>query len=92
MPKEKKEKKSPEEVKANKRKKFVKNAKSRTKTAVKFIRLVGDLSSKRAYEYSEKDVKTIFNALESELGKAKKRFEVGRESRDFELELDEDLN
>ena len=38
------------------------------------IRLLGNCSNKAVYEYTDKDVKKIFNALESELKAAKSKF------------------
>jgi hypothetical protein len=38
------------------------------------IRLLGNCSNQAVYEYTDKDVKKIFNALESELKAAKNKF------------------
>ena len=57
-----------------KREKFVSLANKRVNSAIKSIRLVGNLSSKNNYSYSEQDVKRILAALESELRGVKERF------------------
>jgi len=57
-----------------KRDKFVELAESRTKKALKQIKLISNLSNLNSYEYSETDVKRIFAALEHELGVAKSKF------------------
>lgn len=63
--------------KENKRKKFLELANSRVNKTLSGIKLIGNLSRKNNYEYSEEDVKTIFNALEKELKAAKALFNKG---------------
>ena len=46
----------------DKRKKFVELAESRVNRAIKDIRLIGNLSNRSAYEYSEEDIRRIFRA------------------------------
>ena len=58
----------------DKRKKFVELAEARVNRAVRDIRLIGNLSNRGSYEYSEKDVREIFKALQKELDAAKSRF------------------
>ena len=58
----------------DKRKKFVELAEARVNRAIKIIRLIGNLSNRSSYEYSEKDVREIFKALHRELDSAKNRF------------------
>lgn len=75
--------------KENKRKKFLELANSRVNKTLTGIKLIGNLSRKNNYEYSEKDVKTIFNALEQELKTAKALFNKGNGAEDkdeFRLE------
>lgn len=57
-----------------KKDKFVRVAESRTNKLISMIRLLGNCSNKVVYEYTDKDVKKIFNALESELKAAKSKF------------------
>ncbi len=75
--------------KENKRKKFLELANSRVNKTLTGIKLIGNLSRKNNYEYSEKDVKTIFNALDQELKTAKGLFNKGNGAEDkdeFRLE------
>lgn len=58
----------------DKRKKFVELAEARVNRAVKDIRLIGNLSNRGSYEYSERDAREIFKALQKELDAAKSRF------------------
>ena len=58
----------------DKRKKFIDLAEARVTRAVGQIRLVGNLSNRSAYEFSEEDVRKIFKALQKELDTAKSRF------------------
>ena len=57
-----------------KREKFVRMAEARTIKIISMVRLLGNCSNRLAYEYSEKDVSKIFNAIESAVTDAKKRF------------------
>lgn len=56
------------------RNRFIRLAESRTKKAIKDIRLIGNLSNRSNYSYTEEDVSKMFRVLESELKLAKKRF------------------
>ena len=53
---------------------FIKVAETRTNKITKLIRLLSNCSNKSSYEYSDEDVKRIFNALEKELRTARARF------------------
>jgi ABC-type Fe3+-hydroxamate transport system substrate-binding protein len=57
------------------REKFVELAEKRVGRAIKDIRLIGNLSNKSNYTYSDEDVKKIIRALDSEVKKLKQRFE-----------------
>lgn len=72
----------------NRRERFVALAEARTDKALKAIRLLGNLSNRSNYEYTEADVVQITRALETELKLLKSRFadaSAGRE-RTFRLE------
>ena len=74
--------------KANeKREKFVNMAESRTKNAIKAIRVIAKLGNKNAYEYTEADVKKIASALNREIDQLKARMTSsgGKEAVDFKL-------
>ena len=60
--------------KESKREKFVRMAEARTIKIISMVRLLGNCSNRLAYEYAEKDVNKIFNAIESAVADAKKRF------------------
>ena len=57
------------------REKFVALAEKRVAKAIKDLRLIGNLSNKSNYSYTEQDVKKIVNALNDEIKLLKKRFE-----------------
>lgn len=61
----------------NRRENFVSLAEKRTNNAIKQIRLIGNLSNKGNYEYTEKDVAKIANTLNNELKAMKERFATG---------------
>ena len=60
--------------KQKKRNKFVELANSRVNKTVDNIRLIGNLSRRNNYEYSDRDVRMIFSLLEKELKAAKSLF------------------
>ena len=70
-----------------KRAKFVELAESRTRNAIKAIRVIGKLGNKNAYEFSEADVNKISKALarEIDLMKARMSSTGSKESVDFTL-------
>ncbi len=57
-----------------KRDRFVRLAEARTNKILEMMRLLGNCSSKSNYEYTDEDVRQIFNALEKELKNTKNRF------------------
>ncbi len=61
----------------DKRKKFVELAEKRTTKAIHALRLVGNLSNKNNYEYSDTDVKKIVKALDEEIKDMRRRFGEG---------------
>ena len=71
----------------DKRSKFVQLATSRTRTAIKAIRIIGKLGNKNAYDYSAEDVKKIASALMKEIEAMKVRMSHsgGKDIVDFEL-------
>ena len=58
----------------DKRQKFVDLAGARVNKALKDLQLIGNLSNKSAYEFSEGDIRKIFGALQKGLEGAKARF------------------
>lgn len=57
-----------------KREKFVRIAEARTNKIIDMIQLLGNCSNQNQYEYTQKDVNKIFNAIQFELDEAKKRY------------------
>lgn len=72
------------------RQKFVKLATRRVSAALKAIQLIGNLSNKSNYDYTDDDVQKIFKALHAEISASKKKFELAQKrnngSVDFSLE------
>lgn len=58
----------------DKRKKFVDLAEARVGKALKDLQLIGNLSNKAAYDFTDADVRKIFGALQKALDNAKGRF------------------
>jgi len=56
--------------------KFVKIAEQRTNTAIKSMQLIGNLSNKRNYDYSEEQAAKIIAVLEGELKELKLKFKT----------------
>ncbi len=74
--------------KESKRERFVRLAEARTNKILDMMKLLGNCSSKSNYEYSDEDVKKIFNALERELKETKAKFTGQGDSRDERFKLD----
>lgn len=58
----------------DKRQKFVELAEARVGKALKDLQLIGNLSNKNAYDFTDADVRKIFGALQKALDNAKARF------------------
>ena len=56
------------------REKFVRLAEKRVNNAMKAISLIGNLSNKSNYSYTEEDVEKIFAALNAELKSCQAKF------------------
>jgi len=59
---------------SEKREKFVEIAEKRVTRAIKDLRLIGNLSNKNNYSYSENDIQKILSALEQEVKALRVRF------------------
>lgn len=70
------------------REKFVRLAETRVNNLIKTIRLLGNLSNRSNYSYTDKDVDKIFRAIEKELKDAKARFKTGEKPDDSVFKLD----
>ena len=60
----------------NDREKFVVLAQNRVNKTLKDIELIGNLSNKSNYSYTEDDAKKIYSVLKSALDEMKARFEI----------------
>jgi hypothetical protein len=58
----------------SKRERFVRLAEARTNKTIDMIRLIGNLSNRNNYDYSDADVQKIFNAIERELKSSRVKF------------------
>ena len=65
-------------VRETDRSKFAKLASARVSKALKDIQLIGNLSNRSNYDYTDEDVAKIFKALNEELAACKRRFESAR--------------
>lgn len=63
----------------DKREKFVRLAENRVLKTIKDIRLIGNLSNKNNYTYTDKDVSKIISALEQEIKSMKTKFSSGED-------------
>ncbi|MCY3824367.1 MAG: hypothetical protein OXG62_10920 [Nitrospinae bacterium] len=72
----------------NNREKFVDLANKRVNRTLKCIKLIGNLSNRSNYQYTEQDVEKIFDALQGELKVCRNRFRNhGKENeKEFSLE------
>jgi hypothetical protein len=70
------------------REKFVRLATTRVNKAIKAIRIVGNLSNRSNYSYTDADVERIMRALSNELKTCRQRFSAERpgDEGDFKLE------
>ena len=57
------------------RKKFIELAEKRVNRALKDIKLIGNLSNRSNYSYTEKDAKAIIAALNKAVSEVKARFD-----------------
>jgi hypothetical protein len=64
------------------RDKFVELAQKRVSRVVKDIRLIGNLSNRTNYSYSDEDVKKIVSTLKSEISRLQRRFETSVADKD----------
>lgn len=68
-----------------KKERFNKIAVNRTNKILDTLRLLGNCSNTASYEYTEEDVKKIFNAIEQEVKMQKQKFGKCNTNGKFEL-------
>jgi hypothetical protein len=71
----------------DKRGKFIELATNRVTRTIKDIRLIGNLSNRSAYEYTDDDIKKITRTLQRELDLMKLRFAGGTSGGEGEFSL-----
>jgi len=72
----------------NARENFIRLAETRTRKLLKDLELLGNLSNRSNYTYSEEDVKVIFRAVSKKLSETELRFKMNLQlerKNDFEL-------
>lgn len=67
------------------RQRFKRIAGARTNKILDMLKLLGNCSNTGNYEYSENDVKKIFNAIEAEVKASKAKFIKSTKKSKFEL-------
>ena len=67
--------------------KFVELAEKRVQRALKDIKLIGNLSKRSNYKYTDEDVKKIIKALRQSVEDIKARFERRGDDEDVEFKL-----
>jgi hypothetical protein len=65
-------------VRENDRSKFVRLAEARVAKALKAIQLIGNLSNRSNYDFTDEDVTKIFKVLNDEISVCRNRFEIAR--------------
>lgn len=58
----------------DKRKKFLDLAEKRVNNAIKAIKVVGNLSNKKNYDYTDSHAKEMLNAIDKEVKELKQKF------------------
>ena len=71
----------------DRRAKFVRLAESRTRKALKAIRVIGNLANRSQYEYSDGDTRKIIAALSTEIEALKNRLSDADRKKSFEFKL-----
>ncbi|WP_461672463.1 hypothetical protein [Priestia megaterium] len=61
-----------------KRERFLRVAETRTNKIISLMGLLGNCSNKNNYEYTDRDVKNIMDALEEELSLLKTKFKIDK--------------
>ena len=74
-------------VNETKRERFKRIAEARVNKILDMMRLLGNCASPSNFEYTDEDIKKIFNAIERELKNTKNKF-LGVESKEERFTLD----
>ena len=72
-------------VEETKHERFIRLAESRTQRALKSIQVIGNLSNRSRYEYSDQDIERIVGALRREVRTLEQRFNAANSRNEFKL-------
>jgi hypothetical protein len=75
-------------VRENDREKFVNLAHARVNRALKDIQLIGNLSNRSNYDYTDEDITKIFRALNDEIAACRKRFDTKKKGSNNKFTLE----
>lgn len=64
---------------------FMRVAEKRTNKIISMIKLLGNLNNKSFYDFSDEEIDSIFNAIQSELEKQHTLFKTKRKGGKFKL-------
>jgi len=70
------------------RQKFVRLATARTNKAIKSIQLIGNLSNRSNYQYTDADIEKVFKALTNEIRECRQRFDQRSEGNEAGFRLE----
>jgi hypothetical protein len=70
------------------REKFVRLANSRVTKAINAVRIIGNLSNRSNYSYTEADIEKIFRTLNNELKTCRQRFSADKEGSETAFKLE----
>jgi uncharacterized protein YeeX (DUF496 family) len=77
-------------MRQNDRKKFVELANKRVSKALKAIQLIGNLSNRSNYDYTQEDVAKIMKALTDDVAACRKKFDLSlKKNSDSHFKLEE---
>jgi hypothetical protein len=68
-----------------KREKFKRFAVKRTNNVLNQLRVLGNLSNRSAYEYTEEEVTKVFSEIEKVVKEAKSHFHFSKKNKEFKL-------
>lgn len=70
-----------EKIKETRHTRFKRLAEARTDKVLNMLDLIGNLSNKSFYEYTDEEIETIFNALEKSLKENKAKFKNNKKTK-----------
>ncbi len=74
-------------AKVDNRNKFIELAEKRVRRSLKDIRLIGNLSNRSNYSYTEEDARKIYRALKGAVDEVKARFDRKGDEEEIEFKL-----